>query len=344
MPISSRTACLTLISLWILCMLSRASPTQHKPAAYDPKSMRKRYEQWLDRHGRKYQGDEWVMRFGIYQSNVQFIDYINAQNLTFKLTDNKYADLTNAEFTSIYVGLRTSLRSSEGLNYTSRNFKALPRSVDWRKKGAVTPIKDQGQCGSCWAFSTVAAVEGINQIKTGRLVSLSEQELVDCDVNGDNQGCNGGYMDKAFDFIEENRGIATEAEYPYVGKDNKCDTQKERDQAATISGHKRVRPNDETSLQAAVANQPVAVAIDAGGYNFQLYSHGVFSGYCGTNLNHGVAAVGYGVEEDGTKYWLVKNSWGTGWGEAGYVKMERGSSDNKGTCGIAMEASYPVKD
>ncbi|KAK3043341.1 hypothetical protein RJ639_002643 [Escallonia herrerae] len=214
MPISSRMAFLT-ISLWIVCMLSRASPTQHKPAAYDPKLMRKRYEEWLDRHGRKYQGDEWVLRFGIYQSNVQFIDYINAQNLTFKLTDNKYADLTNAEFTSIYLGLRTAVCSGEGLNYTSQKFKALPRSVDWRKKGAVTPIKDQGQCGSCWAFSTVAAVEGINKITTGRLVSLSEQELVDCDVNGNNQGCHGGYMDKAFDFIKENRGIATEAEYPY---------------------------------------------------------------------------------------------------------------------------------
>lgn len=169
--------------------------------------------------------------------------------------------------------------------------------------------------GSCWAFSAVAAVEGINKLKTGKLVSLSEQELVDCDVNSENQGCNGGYMEKAFEFITKIGGVTTEDDYPA----------------------------SENNLQAKVSLQPVSVAIDAGGYAFQLYSHGVFDEYCGHQLNHGVTVVGYG-EDHGEKYWLVKNSWGTSWGEAGYIRLARNSpSSNIGICGILMQASYPVK-
>lgn len=189
----------------------------------------------------------------------------------------------------------------------------------------------------------MAAVEGISKIKTGKLVSLSEQELVDCDVTDDNQGCSGGYMEKAFAYIKEIGGLTTENDYPYNGKDGSCEKDKTEDHAATISGYKKVPANDENSLQAAVAKQPVSVAIDAGGYEFQLYSHGIFSGFCGNQLNHGVTAVGYG-DEDGRKYWLVKNSWGTNWGESGYVRMKRGSFNKEGICGIAMEPSYPVKN
>lgn len=184
-------------------------------------------------------------------------------------------------------------------------------------------------------------MEGINQIKTGKLVSLSEQELMDCDVDSGNEGCNGGYMDKAFDFINSN-GLTTETDYPYKGTDCTCNKDKERDHVVEISGHEKVPANNEKSLQAAVAEQPVSVAIDAGSYEFQLYSEGIFDGPCGKDLNHGVTAVGYG-EEDAKKYWLVKNSWGTEWGEAGYIKISRDSIDKEGTCGIAMEASYPLK-
>lgn len=186
-------------------------------------------------------------------------------------------------------------------------------------------------------------MEGINKIKTGQLISLSEQQLVDCNFDSWCQGCNGGYMDKAFEFIKKTGGLTTEEEYPYRGSSGTCDKGKGKNHVVTISGYERVPANNEKSLQSAVANQPVSVAIDASGYEFQLYSHGIFTGQCGKQLNHGVTAVGYG-EKDGMKYWLVKNSWGSGWGEQGYIRLNRNAADNKGICGIAMDASYPLKN
>ncbi|XP_075489291.1 cysteine proteinase COT44-like [Primulina tabacum] len=306
--------------------------------------MMKRYQAWIIQHGRRYENrDEWNLRFGIYQSNVVLIDLINSQNLPYRLTDNEFADMTNLEFKSRYLGYRSrGQRQAEDQHNCTFGDSSVPSSIDWRKFGAVTPIKNQGTCGSCWAFSAVASVEGINKIKTGKLVSLSEQELVDCDYKGENEGCNGGYMEKAFEFIKNNNGITTEKNYPYEGLRGRCKIDKEKQRAVVISGYVSVPPKNEKALQAAVAKQPVAVAVDAGGYEFQLYSSGILSGYCGKDLNHGVAAVGYGVE-NGEKYWLVKNSWGTKWGEEGYVKIKRDSSDKNGECGIALEPSYPTK-
>ena len=196
--------------------------------------------------------------------------------------------------------------------------------------------------GCCWAFSAVAATEGITKLSTGKLISLSEQELVDCDVNGEDQGCNGGLMDDAFQFIIDNGGLTTESNYPYKASDGTCNTNKASSSAATISGYEDVPSNSESALLKAVANQPVSVAIDAGGSDFQLYKSGVFTGACGTELDHGVTAVGYGKTADGIKYWLVKNSWGKSWGESGYIRMERDVDAAEGLCGIAMEASYPT--
>ncbi|CAL5375128.1 unnamed protein product [Camellia sinensis] len=171
---------------------------------------------------------------------------------------------------------------------------------------------------------------------------MSEQELVDCD-NKENAGCNGGLMDLAFEFIKQKGGITTEENYPYNAADRTCDVSKENYPVVSIDGHENVPANDEDALMKAAANQPISVAIDTGGSDFQFYSEGVFTGGCGTELDHGVAIVGYGTTLDGTKYWIVKNSWGTEWGEKGYIRMQRAISDKEGLCGIAMEASYPIK-
>ncbi|CBI21373.3 unnamed protein product, partial [Vitis vinifera] len=221
--------------------------------------------------------------------------------------------------------------------------EVLPESVDWRETGAVNPVKDQRSCGSCWAFSTVAAVEGINQIVTGELISLSEQELVDCDTEYD-MGCNGGLMDYAFDFIIKNGGLDTEKDYPYTGFDGECNLSGKSSKVVSIDGYEDVPPFDEKALQKAVAHQPVSVAVEAGGRALQLYVSGIFTGECGTALDHGIVAVGYGTE-NGTDYWIVRNSWGSSWGENGYIRMERNMADAfSGKCGIAMEASYPIKN
>lgn len=179
-------------------------------------------------------------------------------------------------------------------------------------------------------------------MSTGTLISLSEQELVDCDTKGVDQGCEGGLMDDAFKFIIQNGGLNTEAQYPYQGVDGTCNTNEEVTHVATITGYEDVPSNNEQALQQAVANQPISVAIDASGSDFQNYQSGVFTGSCGTQLDHGVAVVGYGVSDDGTKYWLVKNSWGADWGEEGYIRMQRDVDAPEGLCGIAMQPSYPT--
>jgi hypothetical protein len=247
----------------------------------------------------------------------------------------------------LYTGVKKNKNNIVGLNkvksdrYVLRSGESLPEFVDWREKGAVAAVKDQGSCGSCWAFSTTGAVEGINQIVTGDLISVSEQELVDCDTSY-NQGCNGGLMDYAFEFIIKNGGIDTEEDYPYTGRDGRCDATRKNAKVVSIDGYEDVPINDESALRKAVSNQPIAVAIEAGGREFQFYTSGIFTGSCGTALDHGVLAVGYG-SEDGKDYWIVKNSWGAEWGESGYLKMERNIADKTGKCGIAMEASYPLK-
>ncbi|KAB1220320.1 Cysteine proteinase RD21a [Morella rubra] len=303
------------------------------------------YEAWLAKNGKGYNAlGEKEKRFEIFKDNLRFIDEHNAENRTYKVGLNRFADLTNDEYRTTYLGTkpRRKLSKPRTDRYEPHVGDKLPESVDWRKEGAVVGVKDQGSCGSCWAFSTVAAVEGINQIVTGDLISLSEQELVDCDTTY-NEGCNGGLMDYAFEFIINNGGIDSEDDYPYNAVDGRCDTLRKNARVVTIDDYEDVPQNNEKALQKAVANQPISVAIEGGGRAFQLYDSGVFTGKCGTALDHGVAAVGYGTE-NGVDYWIVRNSWGANWGEAGYIRMERNVVGTAtGKCGIAMEASYPLK-
>jgi KDEL-tailed cysteine endopeptidase len=280
-------------------------------------------------------------RYEVFRENLQTIrrhNSISFQNFTLDI--NQFADLTPTEFNILYVGLTEPTVGSYGCKVFSSSGAGLPSSIDWRAKGAVTSVKDQGQCGSCWTFSATGAVEGAWAIAKGQLIDLSEQQLVDCatGVSYGSHGCSGGQMEGAFKYIIEH-GQCELSAYSYTGKDGACKT---CSSVARITSCSDVVPNDQLSLKAAVSKQPVSIAIEADTRYFQFYSGGVITSTgCGTDLDHGVLIVGYG-EESGQKYWLVKNSWGDTWGEKGYVRIARSESVNDaGICGIAMDPSFP---
>jgi C1A family cysteine protease len=302
------------------------------------------FSNWMTQFNKSYESiNEYAHRKSIYSSNILKIAKHNSIENSWRMNVNKFSDLTSSEFKSFVGYCYNNTRNyTEGDYLEGFAFPELPASVNWTAKGAVTPVKNQGQCGSCWAFSTIGSVEGAHFLSTFTLESLSEQQLVDCSQSEGNQGCNGGLMDYGFQYIINNKGITSESNYPYTARDGTCAHNKTTDIVATISRFNDVPTNSETALMTAIAQQPVSVAIEADQNVFQFYSSGVLTAKCGTNLDHGVLAVGYGTLNN-QDYWLVKNSWGEDWGMSGYILLGRGPQyGSSGQCGIQMDPSYPI--
>ena len=298
------------------------------------------FHNFQERFGKKYDNlVEFENRFQIFRENLRGIITHNCdKGQNFTMGVNQFTDLTPSEFKEQFVSGLKPL-GSYGCKTFSSNAVGAPDSIDWRTKGAVTSVKDQEQCGSCWTFSATGAAEGAWAISKGQLVDLAEQQLVDCatGVGYGSHGCSGGQMEGAFKYLIQN-GQCSLVSYPYVAKDGTC---KSCSVLAHFSSCFDVVPQDQISLKGAVSKQPVSVAIEADTRYFQSYSSGVLtSSSCGTKLDHGVLIAGYG-SENGIDYWLVKNSWGTTWGDKGYVKIARSEKTNDaGICGIAMDPSF----
>jgi cathepsin L len=293
---------------------------------------------WMQEYGRSYTHEEFQHRYRIFRHNIDFIAAHNNGNKGFTVALNEFADLSLQEFQRIYLGTKVTVPHAHVA--PMRNLR-LPVSFDWRSAGAVTAIKNQGQCGSCWSFSTTGSVEACHFFAAKNLVGLSEQNLMDCSTSQGNQGCEGGLMTQAMDYIISNKGVDTEASYPYTAADGTC-AFNPSNVGATLKSYTNVKTGSEQDLQTKVALGPTSVAIDASHSSFQFYSSGVYNEPdCSTSqLDHGVLAIGWGVDS-GSDFWLVKNSWGTSWGLKGYIEMTRDTTGNTNQCGIATMATLP---
>ena len=279
------------------------------------------FESWKAQHGISFSSEvEAAYRERIFLENLGKIEAHNTDPYrTYDMGLNQFSAMTQEEFAETYLTLIVPE------NTVNQEFESddvgLLGDIDWTSKGAVTGVKNQGSCGSCWAFSTTGALEGLSKLK-GSLQSFSEQQLVDCSGSYGNKGCSGGLMNSAFNYVKDH-GIVTESQYPYTGKQATCKT---NTGPFKITGHASV--NGCNGLESDLQGRPISVAVDASSWS--TYKSGVFSN-CKTSLNHGVLLVG-----STTQYWKVKNSWGSGWGESGYIRLARGN-----TCGICNQASYP---
>lgn len=319
------------------------------------------FQNWKIEFGKVYDDTESeAAAFLTFLENWKMINDFNiADEDTFKMGMNQFADLSGDDFRNYVHGhsgscmeTRTVQERVEMDDPMDFDGVEAPDAIDWTDKDGesyVSAVKNQGQCGSCWAFSTTGAIEARTAIKNGvtgdDIVTLSEQQLIDCSKSYGNKGCSGGLMDNAFKYVEAAGGLCTEEDYPYTAKNgliceaSRCSNAKND----PIASYEDVRADSEEALMAAVAEGPVSIAIEADEKNFQFYKSGVLSASCGVKLDHGVLVVGYG-EMDGQKFWKVKNSWGATWGVDGYIMLCRECDANgrKGECGILMQPSYPT--
>tara|TARA_B110001452_G_C15191986_1_gene413867 strand:+ start:53 stop:1399 length:1347 start_codon:yes stop_codon:yes gene_type:complete len=304
-----------------------------------------KFNSWKKTHGKAYEtADHEAAALAGFSANEAFINEHNAAGHSYQVGHNEFSDMTFDEFQAKYLASGMGLHQNRAPKNMDRKHitgygPKSADSVDWTTKGAVTPVKNQGQCGSCWSFSTTGSLEGSYAISQGSLTSFSEENLVQCDNSahgGSDQGCQGGLMDNAFEWIETN-GLCTEAAYPYTSGTGTTGTCKKTcTPVVTVTKYTDVPQGDETALQTAIAKQPVSIAVDAEGSGWQLYKSGTYSSpTCGTQLDHGVLLVGY---DSGAGYYKLKNSWGTTWGLEGYMHIKMGSNE----CGLANSASYPT--
>jgi C1A family cysteine protease len=344
-------------------MLGLVLSTLFLATTSSPAPISEQFDRFKQTHNRAYKSaEDEASRLSIFAENLAYIEAENEKpERTFWLGVGEFADWTNDEFAAHLTSEPLSRAELEAIAPVDKNLVdwtgKLPVDVDWVAAGAVTGVKNQGKCGSCWAFSTVGAIEGLTFLEgNNTLVSLSEQTLVSCDKKG-NHGCKGGNMAKAMGWVHTHGGLPAEKTYHYSdakGGKKACNQTLANNTVFTIGGHKSVPHNNETALAVAVSRQPISIAIQANQPGFQHYKSGIFHGKCGDKTDHGVTLVGYGVdknvtaganaswcEADGCRYWTVKNSWTHHWGDHGYIRMARGLK-HVGECGLATQAAFPI--
>jgi len=329
-----------LLFLSLLVLLSIIALVSTTSSLLSEQELEIAFSDWAAKHGKTYEHEAHRQyRKAVWARNLQFIHDHNKQRKSYTVAMNSFGDMSHAEFSRMYLR-PIDTRDLPDLHrplYKPRG--GTPSTQDWRKQGAVTQIKNQGQCGSCWAFSTTGAIEGSWKLAGNTLISLSEQQLMDCSTSYGNMGCNGGLPFWAMQYVIDNKGLESEQNYPYEANDDNCRFD-DSEVAATISSYENITSGDEDALQDAAGNTgPVSVGIDASNPSFQFYSGGVYNepDCSTTQLDHGVLVVGYG-SSSGNPYWIVKNSWGSDWGLKGYIWMTRNDNNQ---CGIATMAAIP---
>ena len=308
--------------------------------AKDMLSVELQFAAFEKKFGKTYVGEEERhFRMSVFSNNLKIVDYYNSKQSSFVLGITPFIDLSNDEFRERFASntafeKKAKSVESSSSQQTSQDYSSLPRSIDWRAKNVVSSVKDQKNCGACWAFAAVASIEGVYAQKTGKILDFSPQQLVDCDYSS--LGCSGGLMTYAYEYVMNN-GISLESDYPYKASQGSC---KKVDFVTSIMGYYEVPVGSTYELLKATTKNPVSVAIGADSIFFQLYTSGILAEeLCGTTLNHGVLLVGYELDT-ATPFLIVKNSWGASWGEKGYIRLAL-SDSYAGTCGINLMASYP---